>query len=1048
MPGIMSVDEFVSETQEDYNSPTTSTFVGKMNHCRQSVNLLEETLDFDRDGLTKMKKAVKAVYNSGNTHVDNEVNLSKALERLGANAVTKDQEQDIGAAFLKFSVVTKELSALMKTLMQSLHNIIMFPLDNLLKGDLRGVKGDLKRPFDKASRDYEAKSTKIEKEKKQQAKEAGLIRTEISPAEIADEMEKERKMFQLQMCEYLIKVNEIKTKKGVELLQHLVEFYHAQNNFFQDGLKTIGHFNNYIIELSSKLQRVRQKQDEERKKLIELRNTLRSSPSLDIKDVSSVGYSLHQPQGNQHYGYTKIGYLLKKSDGKMRRVWQKRKCEVRDGYLYISHSDETKSPTKLNLLTCQVKSLQEEKRSFDLISYNRTYHFQADDDAEMEAWKAVLVNCKEGALRKAFTEPGQAGGGTGNQSLLEFQQSIIRQVQLLPGNDRCCDCNSTKDPTWLSTNFGILTCIECSGVHRELGVHISRIQSLTLDNLGTSQLLLARVMTNNGFNETMEATMTQSRKPTPTSPMEERCEFIRAKYVERKFAVRTCSDENDLLHDLEHAVTARHLYQLLQAFAEGAILTAVLPNYKNTADTALHVAVAQEDGTSLHIVDFLVQNSPSLDVQNKAGNTPVHTAVLHNQTECMKLLLRSGAFVDIKNADNKSPLDLAKERGYHTCLELIEHSLQNKKTLFENVNIDWGLTQEDGSTDFSDDDYPEDRLTSDWKRSRPSSVISNESTRPESASPQPCPKPPPPPPQNRKPVIPGLNAHGSMKKRAAPLPPPSASSLQSSSSHSRTPSDPCFSQSTLGLVHKRNPSVDLASSSSVDSSFDISSSNHSTLGSSSSRQNLSQGSDVLKGTEERPNYSTLQRPKCPPPPAPGPAAVASAALACNSVLRSGEHVDSGGSSSSGGGGSNGRLCLLDLAGQMPQTATLSRSPNTAAEVPVPPPRKVGHALVHLWYTGLCPRPSAAKIPPARKPTDGQGEQQCNSERVAPKSRRRCRALYDCCADQQDELSFSEGEIIVIISEITEDDQWMEGMIEGEPQRRGVFPTSFVHMLSD
>lgn len=335
----MSVDEFVSETQEDYNSPTTSTFVGKMNHCRQSVNLLEETLDFDRDGLTKMKKAVKAVYNSGNTHVDNEVYLSKALERLGANAVTKDQEQDIGAAFLKFSVVTKELSALMKTLMQSLHNIIMFPLDNLLKGDLRGVKGDLKRPFDKASRDYEAKSTKIEKEKKQQAKEAGLIRTEISPAEIADEMEKERKMFQLQMCEYLIKVNEIKTKKGVELLQHLVEFYHAQNNFFQDGLKTIGHFNNYIIELSSKLQRVRQKQDEERKKLIDLRNTLRSSPSLDIKEVSSVGYSLHQPQGNQHYGYTKIGYLHKKSDGKMRRVWQKRKCEVRDGYLYISHSD-------------------------------------------------------------------------------------------------------------------------------------------------------------------------------------------------------------------------------------------------------------------------------------------------------------------------------------------------------------------------------------------------------------------------------------------------------------------------------------------------------------------------------------------------------------------------------------------------------------------------------------------------------------------------------------------------------------------------------------
>lgn len=44
--------------------------------------------------------------------------LVKALERLGTVALTKE-EPDIGAAFLKFSVVTKELSALMKTLVSS-----------------------------------------------------------------------------------------------------------------------------------------------------------------------------------------------------------------------------------------------------------------------------------------------------------------------------------------------------------------------------------------------------------------------------------------------------------------------------------------------------------------------------------------------------------------------------------------------------------------------------------------------------------------------------------------------------------------------------------------------------------------------------------------------------------------------------------------------------------------------------------------------------------------------------------------------------------------
>lgn len=48
------------------------------------------------------------------------------------------------------------------------------------------------------------------------------------------------------------------------------------------------------------------------------------------------------------------------------------------------------------------------------------------------------------------------------------------------------------DPKWLSTNLGILTCIECSGIHREMGVHISRIQSMELDKLGTSELLVSQ----------------------------------------------------------------------------------------------------------------------------------------------------------------------------------------------------------------------------------------------------------------------------------------------------------------------------------------------------------------------------------------------------------------------------------------------------------------------------------------------------------------------------------------------------------------------------
>ncbi|KAI5639753.1 putative GTPase activating protein for arf domain-containing protein [Phthorimaea operculella] len=629
MPGVIGIGEFIEETREDYNSPTTSTFVTRMPQCRQTIASLEETLDFDREGLTKLKKAIKAIHNSGNAHVDNEMYLSRALERLGGNALSKDSEPDIGAAFFKFAVVTKELSALMKTLrlggnalskdsepdigaaffkfavvtkelsalmktlMQNINNIVMFPVDSLLKGDLRGVKGDLKRPFDKASKDYESKYLKIEKEKKSQAKEAGLIRSEVTPAEIADEMEKERRLFQLQMCEYLIKFNEIKTKKGIELLQHLVEYYHAQTNYFQDGLKTIEHFGVYVADLSVQLQKIRQQQDDERRRLLELRNMLRAAAPQDREATSSVGgYSLHQLQGDKQHGVTRSGYLLKKSEGKVRRVWQKRRCRITaEGFLDIFHADENKPPARVNLLTCQIKVAAEDKRAFDLVSYNRTYHFQAEDESEQRAWTSVLVNCKEGALMRAFHQQAGSENNDTGHSLLDLQRSIIRAVRAMPGNQVCADCGSTNDPTWLSTNFGIIVCIECSGSHRELGVHISRIQSLTLDRLSTSQLLIARHMGNQTFNElliarhmgnqtfneVMESTLDDRDKLTPESTMEERLRFIRDKYVYRAFAARTCMDDNERLSEVEHAVNNGHLQNLLQAYAEGADLTAPLP---------------------------------------------------------------------------------------------------------------------------------------------------------------------------------------------------------------------------------------------------------------------------------------------------------------------------------------------------------------------------------------------------------------------------------------------------------------------------------------
>ena len=93
----------------------------------------------------------------------------------------------------------------------------------------------------------------------------------------------------------------------------------------------------------------------------------------------NAGYSLHQFRGDKQLGVTKSGYLFKKSDRKMMRVWQRRRCFVRcEGFLEVYHADETKVPNRVNLLICQIKMVPDDKRSFDLVSCKIfiIHHFQ------------------------------------------------------------------------------------------------------------------------------------------------------------------------------------------------------------------------------------------------------------------------------------------------------------------------------------------------------------------------------------------------------------------------------------------------------------------------------------------------------------------------------------------------------------------------------------------------------------------------------------------------------------------------------------------------
>ncbi|XP_065198824.1 arf-GAP with SH3 domain, ANK repeat and PH domain-containing protein 1-like [Sycon ciliatum] len=700
----MTVSAFLKDTQEDVNSPSTSTYQLRMETLRREILKIDEGLDNDKRQLKKLVSGMQKMVHCGEEYIKTQNAFSDSMEKLGTNFMPTQPK--IGTAFLKFAVIVKDMTETQENQLKNMNKIVLFPLESLLKNDM---SGNLKKPFDKAYAEHERARARVEREKRRQAEAAGLQRTEFKPEDTAQELEKERRGFQLATCEYFLKVNEIGLKKTSDFAQHLVEYYHSQCSNVKDSQQKLSGVSQWVADLSTDVSEIRKNRyEEERNDLMDMKRTVQSllSPNDVKRDKQrAINPGMRQfgdkRERERQHGLSKSGPLQKRSDG-IRKAWQKRYCTIADGIFSIAHSPREPPTVTLPLLTCQCKDELDmaKKPCFALHSQNRKYIFQADDEQEKEEWMGVLNNTLEHLFNSHLAPTNDGEESSVVKSMNELTQRIVEVIRCLPGNHQCCDC-SAPDPPWISTNLGILVCIECSGVHRELGVQFSRVRSLVLDNLCTAELLVAHRMGNYAFNEVTEENLTVPKLSSNAS-MVERKDFIRAKYVEHKWVRPSGRSATEMLSDLSNAIHCGDLEAVLHIQQEGFDFSNVLQDTEHDGN-ALHLHLEAEEEHSLHVFDFLINNGAAVNRPDAHGTTPLHLAVERDLPQAIKLLLRAESDATIENRHDKTPLQLAQELDRTECAELLSLYAKKKKApRFNQIKMEWGVLGDQNEKIYED----------------------------------------------------------------------------------------------------------------------------------------------------------------------------------------------------------------------------------------------------------------------------------------------------------------------------------------------------------
>ncbi|XP_008576370.1 PREDICTED: arf-GAP with coiled-coil, ANK repeat and PH domain-containing protein 3 isoform X4 [Galeopterus variegatus] len=409
-------------------------------------------------------------------------------------------------------------------------------LHNFVKEDVRKFK-ETKKQFDKVREDMEL----------------SLVRNAQAPRHRPHEVEEAtgaltltRKCFRHLALDYVLQINVLQAKKKFEILDSMLSFMHAQYSFFQQGYSLLHQLDPYMKKLAAELDQLVidsavEKREMERKHAAIQQRTLLQDFSYD---ESKVEFDVDAPSG-----VVMEGYLFKRASNAF-KTWNRRWFSIQNSQLvYQKKLKDALTVVVDDLRLCSVKPCEDIERRFcfEVVSPTKSCMLQADSEKLRQAWVQAVQASIASAYREspdscyserldrtASPSTSSIDSAADSRERSAKGESVLQRVQSVAGNSQCGDCGQ-PDPRWASINLGVLLCIECSGIHRSLGVHCSKVRSLTLDSWEPELLKLMCELGNNTVNQIYEAQCGGSRKPTANSPRQDKEAWIKDKYVEKKF---------------------------------------------------------------------------------------------------------------------------------------------------------------------------------------------------------------------------------------------------------------------------------------------------------------------------------------------------------------------------------------------------------------------------------------------------------------------------------------------------------------------------------